>query len=108
MDKNRVQITIGNQSFTVLSQEPEETVLRLAAAIDEKLSGIMKNNTLSLTQGLVLTSLEMAQLAKQQGELAKEYKNKISGYLEDAEKAMTERDKYKRELDKLKEKMRQA
>ncbi len=100
--KNRVVITIGNQQYTILSEEPAEKIQRLAAQIDARLKEITESSTLSLTQALVLVSLDLANNVQKQAELAEKYKSEISDYLNDAANAMSERDKYKRELERLK------
>ena len=100
--KNRVVITIGNQQYTILSEEPTEKIQRLAAQIDARLKEITESSTLSLTQALVLVSLDLANNVQKQAELAEKYKSEISDYLNDAANAMSERDKYKRELERLK------
>ena len=101
-NKSKVEISIRNQSYTIVSSEKPENVLALANELNEKLSEIMTGANISLTQGLVLAALDFANEAKQNKETAEKYKSEIADYLEDAEKAMTQRDKYKRELDKLK------
>lgn len=101
-EKNRVEINVGNQHYTILSEEPAEKIETLAAQIDERLKEIMENSRLSLTQALVLVSLDLANNVQKQAELTEKYKSEIADYLNDAANAMSERDKYKRELDKLK------
>lgn len=101
-EKNRVEINVGNQHYTILSEEPAEKIEALAAQIDERLKEIMENSRLSLTQALVLVSLDLANNVQKQAELTEKYKSEIADYLNDAANAMSERDKYKRELDKLK------
>ena len=39
--KNKVEITIGRQSFTILTEEPAEKTAALATQIDDRLSEIM-------------------------------------------------------------------
>ena len=100
--KNKVEITVGKQNFTILTEEPAEQTEALAAQIDERLSEIMANSRLSLTQALVLVALDLANNVSKQAELTEKYKSEIADYLNDAANAMSERDKYKRELDRLK------
>ena len=100
--KNKVVITIGNQQYAILSEEPAEKIQRLAAQIDARLKEITEASNLSLTQALVLVSLDLANNVQKQAELAEKYKSEISDYLNDAANAMSERDKFKRELERLK------
>ena len=74
----------------------------LAADIDKRVSDIMDSSErISLTQALVLTSLDLADELKKNKAETEKLRDEIGDYLEDAEKAKTERDKYKRELSKL-------
>lgn len=100
--KNRVEINIGNQHYTILSDEPAEKIEALAGQINDRLNEMMQAPRLSLTQALVLVSLDLANNVQKQAELTEKYKSEIADYLNDAANAMSERDKYKRELDKLK------
>ncbi len=100
--KNKVVITIGNQLYSILSEEPAEKIEGLAAQIEERLKEIMSGSSLSLTQALVLVSLDLANNVQKQAELAEKYKSEIADYLNDAANAMSDSDKYKRELDPLK------
>ena len=105
MEKTKVDITIKGQTYTILTDDSPEKVVALANGLNTMLDGIMESGRISLTQALVLASLDLADKAKTYKTLADKYKNEISDYLEDAERAMTERDQYKRENEKLKEKL---
>ena len=103
MEKNKVEITVRNQKYTIISTETPEDIKALADTVDKKVSELMKSGSrLSLTEALVLTCLDLANEGKENGETVKKLRGEMADYLEDAEKAMMERDKYKRELDKLK------
>ena len=105
MDKQKVEITIRNQNFTILTDDAPEKVLALAKGLNTMLDGMMASGKLSLTQALVLCALDLADKAKTYKSQADKFKNEIADYLEDAERAMTERDKYKRENEKLKQQL---
>ncbi len=107
MEKQKVEIRIGGQTYTLLTDEAPETVLRLAEAVNEKLKALPAGGRVSMQQALVLAALELAQDAEAQRAAAEKLKAQIGDYLEDAERAMTERDQYKRENDKLREKLKQ-
>ena len=105
MENTRVEITVRNQNYTIISDEPEENVIALANELNTALDEIMASGKVTSTQGLILACLGFASEAKKQRTLAEKYKAEIADYLDDAAKAMTERDKYKRENEKLKEKL---
>ena len=105
MEKTKVEITVRNQNYTILTDDAPEKVLALANGLNAMLDGIMESGKVTLTQALVLAALDLADKAKTYKTLADKYKSEIADYLEDAERAMTERDRFKRENDKLKEKL---
>ena len=105
MDKQKVEITIRNQNFTILTDDAPEKVLALAKGLNTMLDNLMGSGKISLTQALVLCSLDLADKAKSYKTQAEKYKNEIADYLEDAERAMTERDRYKRENEKLRQQL---
>ncbi len=103
MEKNKVNITIRNQKYTVVSDEAPEDIKLLSDVVDKKLSDLMgPGSRISLTEALVLVSLDLANGMKQSADIVAKYKSEMAGYLEDVEKVTIERDKYKRELDKIK------
>ena len=103
MEKNKVTINIRNQQYTIISEETPEDIKLLAEVVDTKLGEIMDSGArISLTEALVLVSLDLANGMKKSADIVTKYKSEMSGYLEDVEKATIERDKYKRELDKIK------
>ena len=105
MEKNKVSITIRNQQYTVISEESPEDIKLLSEVVDKKLSEIMgAGGRISLTEALLLVSLDLANGMKKSADIISKYKSEMAGYLEDVEKATIERDKYKRELDKIKAK----
>ena len=105
MEKNKVEISVGNQKYTIISTEAPEDIKALASTVDKKLSALMSQSSrLSLTEALVLVSLDIANELKAQESTVQKLRSEMADYLEDAEKAMMERDKYKRELDKIKSK----
>lgn len=105
MEKNRVEITVRNQNYTIISDEPAENILAIANELNATLDEIMSSGRITLTQGLILACMDFASQAKAQGAVAEKYKAEIADYLEATEQAMSERDKYKRENEKLKEKL---
>ena len=102
MEKNKVNITIRNQQYTVISDESPEDIKLLSEVVDKKLAEIMGGSRISLTEALVLVSLDLANGMKKSADIVSKYKNEMAGYLEDVEKVTIERDKLKRELDKIK------
>lgn len=103
MEKNKVTITVRNQKYTVISSEAPEVVKALADTVDSKVASLMGfGSKLSLNEALVLTALDLANEIKETEKTVSKLRSEMAGYLEDVEKVMIERDKLKRELEKLK------
>lgn len=103
MEKNKVTITVRNQKYTVISSEAPEVVKALADIVDSKVSSLMGfGSKLSLNEALVLTALDLANEINETEKTVSKLRSEMAGYLEDVEKVMIERDKLKRELEKLK------
>lgn len=60
-EKNRVDVRIGGVDYTLLGQESEEYIQRVAFYIDKKMNEIMRaNNKLSTSMAAVLTAINVA------------------------------------------------
>ena len=106
MEKQKITIKLANQSYTLLTDGDGEKTKLLADELDKKISAVMSGGThLSVMQALVLVLLDEAQSGRESAELAEKYKSEICEYLDHSEQAMTERDKYKRENERLKNKI---
>ena len=105
MEKSKVEITVKGQTYTIITDDAPEKVRALANGLNTTLDNIMSSGKVTLTQALVLTALDLADKAKTYKTLSDKYKSEIADYLEDAERAMTERDRYKRENEKLRERL---
>ena len=100
---NRVKLEIRGITFFVNTDESAEYTEELASEIDERLAGIIIGGSLiSMTQAAVLVALEKSdELYKSKQEL-ESLKVQVKDYLEDSAKAKSERDYYKRELERIK------
>lgn len=103
MEKNKVKLNICGVNYYISTDEEVEYTKALGKQIDIHMSEILKSGALvTMTQAAVLTSLELAdQLTKTEKNLDN-FRNQIKEYLEDAGKAKSERDYYKRELERIK------
>lgn len=106
MDKSKVDITVKKQTYTIISDKAPEVIIALANDLNASLDEIMRTGKISLTQGLILAALGFADTAREAAAEAKKLKKEIGDYLSDAEAAMTERDRLKRENERLREKLK--
>ena len=101
MQKNTVKLEIGGAVYYVNSDDSAEYVEALGEELDDRISKTMKsNNRVSMTQAAILCALEFADEAKKASEVADNLRNQVKDYLEDAAKAKSERDFFKRELER--------
>lgn len=100
---NKVKLTICGVNYFINTDESVEYTENLGKKIDERMAQILKGGSLiTMTQAAVLVALEMAdELAKSEGNV-ENFRSQIKDYLEDAAKAKSERDYYKRELERYK------
>lgn len=102
MEKNKVRVTIAGITYSLLTDETAEYTTELATEVDAKLAEMQGANPfMSTNQAAVLLAIEFADKAKKADQTAEGYREQIKDYLKDASEAQTERDFYKRELDRV-------
>ena len=102
MEKTTHTFKIAGEEYRIVSEETEEYMADLAHEIDLKIANIMKGSRVSTTQAAVLVALQYADDAKKNSGTTDNLRSQLKEYLEDAAKAKSERDFYKRELDRIK------
>ena len=107
-DKQKVRVTIGGISYSLVTDESAEYTQNIAADIDARMKEIMGSNPfISSNQAAVLLAIEYADKVKKTEKMVDTYRSQIKDYLKDASEAQTERDFYKRELDRAKTEAKQ-
>lgn len=104
MEINRVKLNICGVNYFITTDESVEYTEELGSKLDERMSEIIKKggSFVTMTQAAVLAALELSdELSKSERDV-ENFRNQIRDYLEDAGKAKSERDYYKRELDRIK------
>lgn len=103
MEKNNVKVTIAGVDYSLITDESVEFTKSLAEEIDGKIKEIkVVNPFISTTQIAMLIALEYGCNSKKAEEKTEKIRSEIKSYLEDAAKAQSERDFYKREIDRMK------
>lgn len=103
LGKNKVKVTIAGVDYALTTEETPEYTTMLAAEIDEKMKELRAVNPfISTNQAAVLIALDYANSAKKAEQSADNLRAQIKDYLEDASQSKSERDFYKREIDRLK------
>lgn len=100
---NKVKLTIHGSNYIINTDESVEYTEQLGKRIDERMNAIMKSSFfITATQAAILVALEMADELTKSEKNVDNFRSQIKDYLEDAAKAKTERDYYKRELERYK------
>jgi cell division protein ZapA len=102
MEKKVHKLNIAGEEYRIISDESAEYMQALAHELDLKMSAIIKGSRISTTQAAVLVALEYANEAKKHGGDSDNLRMQLKAYLEDAAQAKSERDFYKREVERLK------
>lgn len=103
LEKNKVKVTIAGIDYALSTEESPEYTTVLATEIDERLKEIRAANPfISTNQAAVLIALQYANTSKKAEQSADNLRAQIKDYLEDASQAKSERDFYKREIDRMK------
>lgn len=100
---NKVKLTIRGSNYVINTDESVEYTEELGRRIDERMNEIMKGSFfVTATQAAILVALEMADELTKSEKNVENFRSQIKDYLEDAAKAKSERDYYKRELERYK------
>ena len=102
MEKIVHKLKIAGEEYRIVSDESAEYMQSLAHELDVKMSAIMKGSHISTTQAAVLVALQYADDATKNSGSADTLRAQLKEYLEDAAQAKSERDFYKRELERAK------
>ena len=102
MEKTTHRLKIAGEEYRIVSTESAEYMSELAHEIDLKMNDILRGNRVSTTQAAVLVALQYADDAQKNSGSADALRSQLKEYLEDAAKAKSERDFFKRELDRIK------
>ena len=102
MDKKLHKLRIAGEEYRIVSEESSEYMQELAREVDVKLTTILRGSRVSTTQAAILVALQYADDAMKNSGSADSLRSQLKAYLEDAAQAKSERDFYKRELERLK------
>lgn len=102
MDKKVHSLTIAGEEYRIVSNESTEYMQGLAKELDQKITSILRGSRVSVTQAAILVALQYADDAGKNSGNADNLRAQLKSYLEDAAQAKSERDFYKRELERIK------
>ena len=101
--KNTVTVRIAGAQYTIRTEESADFTQNLVKEINSKINEIKTVNPyVSTSQIAILLALEYASECKKAQQRTETIRGEIKSYLEDAAKAQSERDFYKREIERMK------
>ena len=102
MEKNRVELKIYGNTYTILTEDDAEYVEELGELINKEMHAVSNESpTLSQTQCAVLVALDQADACKKANSEAVNLRAQIKEYLEDAARAQLEVVVARREIERL-------
>ena len=102
MLKNRLVVNIAHQDYTLLVEEDEAHVQRVAALVNEEIEQISAAGPMTDTQSAVLCALNLAERMLQAEQTADHLRTQLKNYLDDVQKARAEAAEARRELSRFK------
>ena len=101
-EKNRVELKIYGNTYTILTEDDAEYVEELGELINKEMHAVSNESpTLSQTQCAVLVALDQADACKKANSEAVNLRAQIKDYIEDAARAKLEVDVARREIERL-------
>ena len=101
--ENTVKVNIAGVEYALKTDESEEMTRQLAKEINQKINEVKAGNPyISTSQIAILIALEYGCSCKKAEANTEKLRAEMKDYLEDAANAQSERDSYKREIDRMK------
>ncbi len=98
----KIKLKIGNEEYSIATDDNLEYVAKLGEELDSKLSTLMNVNArISVTQAAIVTALEYADAAKKSEMTSENLRAQIQEYLEETARARTDVEIMKRENERL-------
>lgn len=98
---NKVSVTIGGRDFTLVITDEVGYAQKVANYVDQKVCEIMDASRVSLTDGALLTALNLADDYFKASETAENLRRQLREYLEEASRTKMELSDLKRQLTRL-------
>lgn len=106
MENKRVEVKINNVEYTLVTNEPEEYVQRVALLVNKRMLQLKEGNKqLSTAMAAVLTSINIADELLKNESVLDNIRVELKRYMEEAQASGEELEAKKLEVEKLKEDM---
>ena len=102
--KNKVTVTIADQQYTLIADQDAAAVERIAAHVNTRVTEVMNGSHLSLADGAILASMNIAEEYFKEMEANENLRRQLKDYLEEGAKVKQELSEVKREIFRLQNK----
>jgi len=102
---NRLTVTIAGQEFTLLSDNDEQYILKIAEYIDGKVNEVMQGTRCSVVNAAVLSCVNIADDYFRALDSSENLRRQLKEYIEDSTKAKNELAEARREITRLKKQL---
>ena len=99
--KNRISVTIADHEYTLVAEEDEGYIRKVAQFVDQQIAQVMEGGRLSLADGAILTCANLADLYYKEQEAAENLRRQVKEGVEEATRLKLELSEAKREIFKL-------
>jgi cell division protein ZapA len=102
--KNRVTVTVGGQEFTLVANEDEAYIHKVAAHVDAQVRQVRDGSKISIADGALLAALNIADEYFKEVEAAENLRRQLKEYLDESARIKLELSEAKRQIFKLQSK----
>ena len=99
--KNKIVVSIGGKSYTMVASEDESYVRKCAELVDRQISEITAGGRLSQADAAVLAAMNIADQLMKEQEAAENLRRQVKESLEESNSLKMELSEAKREIFKL-------
>lgn len=98
---NRVTVTIGGQSYTLVATEDGAYIKDVASYVNRELDDVMESGKLSLSNAAVLTAMNIADKYFKEREISDNLRRQLKDYLDETARVKLELAESKRQIFKM-------
>ena len=99
--KNRISVTIADHEYTLVAEEDEGYIRKVAQFVDQQIAQVMEGGRLSLADGAILTCANLADLYYKEQEAAENLRRQVTEGVDESTRLKLELSEAKREIFKL-------
>ena len=99
--KNRISVTIADHEYTLVAEEDEGYIRKVAQFVDQQIAQVMEGGRLSLADGAILTCANLADLYYKEQSAAENLRRQVKEGVDESTRLKLELSEAKREIFKL-------